>query len=926
MKFSVIVPAHNAGTTLNKTLDSLLSQTISDWEAIVLDDGSSDQTADIAAGFAQKNERFRFFQQKQKGKSAARNAALKKARFDWVLFLDSDDWILQDYLERMRNALRQRPELDAIHCGWKRVTFDGQEDVSMHCPPQTDLFEVFSRYCALPIHACIVRRSLVQAVGDFDETLHTSEDWDFWQRIARTGARFGAVPDVLARYRMSRGSASMDAGQLLTDGLCVIDRAHAADPRMAELHLVHGSGLPQKDSAAKKLLLLCWAAGILIGQKKSVGPLFQMLSNVRDPALSPHEVAWSIFQSVPIGMGETRSTWKKIWNELEASISDFLTFLQNHSQARGLAHRSLRALEHIVLDLFDDDLPASVGKTCRTSVEISQPILDVELQQQIEQLECRVKSNGKFLGQILLPAFDSIVPAYVLKDAIAADFAWPILGDFFERTIYPDLQFEEKGEGTSVYRGSVLLKTKSLRNDLESVNQIHEQVGWTVFLQEFWGRADWPIGLFFDRNSKTEHVREANEDQISIDLTQDLPTIHTSAETVEILITFCELPVGIISMRAENNEVHFNGLRARIISEWGYELCILAVREALLGKSLPFDSNLRSLLIAAKSSSTLALKEASAVRNTKFVLGRRSQGVFGSSASRRALLPANSELLQLATMHDEPVVETSRTSGGILYAPDWQEKPHRATNFISASGLPNSNISTEKLPILLYHRIAETGSTLNASYRLHPDLFEAQMRYLADGGFHCVSIEEWHQASRMQQPLPGKAMIITFDDGYIDFASIAWPILRKYGFTATVFLVADQIGRSNEWDRQLGEDISLLNWEEILQLQREGVLFGSHSCSHRPMLSLSPEDVVREAARSRLILEKGLQRPVTTIAYPHGSEDRIVHHIIGACGYLFGYTLRRGLCALNEPCLALPRIEISGSDTLRDFIGRIQGL
>ena len=99
-----------------------------------------------------------------------------------------------------------------------------------------------------------------------------------------------------------------------------------------------------------------------------------------------------------------------------------------------------------------------------------------------------------------------------------------------------------------------------------------------------------------------------------------------------------------------------------------------------------------------------------------------------------------------------------------------------------------------------------------------------------------------------KRPLPGRAVIITFDDGYRDFLTEAWPLLAQYGFSATVFLVAGKVGRTNEWDHHYGQEIPLLGWEEIRGLQKEGIEFGSHSMSHRPLTKLSVEETVREAA------------------------------------------------------------------------------
>jgi peptidoglycan/xylan/chitin deacetylase (PgdA/CDA1 family) len=204
-----------------------------------------------------------------------------------------------------------------------------------------------------------------------------------------------------------------------------------------------------------------------------------------------------------------------------------------------------------------------------------------------------------------------------------------------------------------------------------------------------------------------------------------------------------------------------------------------------------------------------------------------------------------------------------------------------------------------------------------------PEAFEEQFKYLHDAGFHSVSLDEWRKAKEAYTPLPGRAVLITFDDGYLDFLEYAWPLLKRYGFSAIVFPVADRIGETNTWDAVYGESVPLLGWKEIHKLCDEGVEFGSHSATHPYLTGLPPADVVREAARSRAILERGLKKPVTAFAYPHGSEDQVVQHLIGACGYIFGLSCRAGPSKFDDPLLALPRIEITGSDRLEEFIKKL---
>ena len=238
---------------------------------------------------------------------------------------------------------------------------------------------------------------------------------------------------------------------------------------------------------------------------------------------------------------------------------------------------------------------------------------------------------------------------------------------------------------------------------------------------------------------------------------------------------------------------------------------------------------------------------------------------------------------------------------------------------------PPAASTTERLPILMYHRIGSSGVDCLEKYRVRPEEFDEQLSFLRDAGYYSVSLADWQTAMASHAPLPGRAVLFTFDDGYRDFLTDAWPLLKKYGFRAMVFLVAGQVGRTNAWDQQYGERLSLLDWEEIRQLQTEGVEFGSHTVSHRRLSALDPTKIAREALRSRVTLEDKLGHAITAMAYPFGDEDPLVRHIVGACGYVYGLSCRPGHRGLWDSLLCLPRIEISGTDTFGDFVSKIYG-
>ena len=154
-------------------------------------------------------------------------------------------------------------------------------------------------------------------------------------------------------------------------------------------------------------------------------------------------------------------------------------------------------------------------------------------------------------------------------------------------------------------------------------------------------------------------------------------------------------------------------------------------------------------------------------------------------------------------------------------------------------------------------------------------------------------LDAWRESVEARRALPGRPLVLTFDDGCVDFAEHAWPILRRYGFGAHVMLVSGSVGRWNTWDRG-GDTQPLLDWDAIKRLRDEGVEFGAHSVTHRRMTGLSPADIAREAIGSREEIERRLGGAVPSFAYPYGDEDDVVRHLVGAAGFEYGLTCRPG--------------------------------
>lgn len=187
-------------------------------------------------------------------------------------------------------------------------------------------------------------------------------------------------------------------------------------------------------------------------------------------------------------------------------------------------------------------------------------------------------------------------------------------------------------------------------------------------------------------------------------------------------------------------------------------------------------------------------------------------------------------------------------------------------------------IPAKTIPILLYHSIDNSKTEDSVS----PEMFSNQMEYIYNRGYRVLSLEEIDHYLDTCDNVPSNIVVITFDDGYHTVCEFAMPILRKYNFTASVFLPTKYIGKCSEWTEPIAP---LLTWEEILEMKKEGISFYSHSHSHSDLTLLTEEQVREELEMSKGILEEKLQNPVFYIAYPFSKSNKIIENVALKCGY-----------------------------------------
>ena len=231
---------------------------------------------------------------------------------------------------------------------------------------------------------------------------------------------------------------------------------------------------------------------------------------------------------------------------------------------------------------------------------------------------------------------------------------------------------------------------------------------------------------------------------------------------------------------------------------------------------------------------------------------------------------------------------------------------------------------TDSVPILMYHRIATDGPPGLKRWRVAPELFDAQMNALHRAGYQTITLAEWAAAVVQRRPVQGKRVLLTFDDGYSDFLSEAVPVLRRYDFSATMFLVAERIGQSALWDAEYGDCAPLMSWEEIKSLQPIGIEFGAHSCIHQKMTQMDSAELAEDTRRTRAILEEGLGVPVPTLAYPYGDQNESVRQVVREAGTVAAVTTEEGISKLGDDPIRLPRLEVADGCTPEQLISLVE--
>ncbi|MCT4013592.1 glycosyltransferase family 2 protein [Elizabethkingia anophelis] len=206
---SIIVPCYNQSQYLDECLQSILDQTFKDWECIIVNDGSPDDTKRIALQWVDQDSRFKYIEKENGGLSSARNAGIKAAKGEWIQFLDSDDKLDIKKFEKSHIYFSTK---DIVISGY--TLFNEKREFSVNCKyfdkelNFINLIMDWDKEYSIPIHCPIFRK---EKIGFFDESLKAKEDWMFWLDVFKRTNLYQFIESKLAFYRMNANSMTRNS-------------------------------------------------------------------------------------------------------------------------------------------------------------------------------------------------------------------------------------------------------------------------------------------------------------------------------------------------------------------------------------------------------------------------------------------------------------------------------------------------------------------------------------------------------------------------------------------------------------------------------------------------------------------------------------------------------------------------------------------
>ncbi|MFC2036518.1 polysaccharide deacetylase family protein [Chloroflexota bacterium] len=218
------------------------------------------------------------------------------------------------------------------------------------------------------------------------------------------------------------------------------------------------------------------------------------------------------------------------------------------------------------------------------------------------------------------------------------------------------------------------------------------------------------------------------------------------------------------------------------------------------------------------------------------------------------------------------------------------------------------------MPILMYHHIDDAPPGANAIRRdlsVSPAKFEEQLRYLRQEGYIAITLNDLALHLTVGKPLPPRPVILTFDDGYADAYTHAYPLLQRYGFSGTFFVISEPMDN---------QDPSFVSWDQVKEMHAGGMKFEPHSYNHPDMRNRDFDFVVFQILAPKEAIEARTRETCRFFAYPSGRYDQFVIDVLRSAHFWGGVLTEQGATHTAGDLFTLRRVRIHGGDDLDSFI------
>jgi peptidoglycan/xylan/chitin deacetylase (PgdA/CDA1 family) len=962
-RVSFIIPAFNAALTLRRTVDSVLSQTVGWWEIIIVNDGSTDETNVIAEGLAKSDPRIRAFSYSNAGASAARNRGLDEARSEWIVFLDSDDTVDRRFLEYLFAVLKANPFARAACCSYARLDADGTV-LSKHSVARLDVDPVGLCAATPPttIHGFIVRRDDVLAVGKFDESLVTNEDWDLWIRLARYGVKFGVIDKPLAHYWNNQSSLTKNTVQMLRDTGTVRRRCLSADPRIKTPLPEFADGIDIGDFALLQLGSALWNAGVSIASAMDARPLLDELDDLRSFSIVEVWIIETLYGGMISAADGGVSRLLDNWSIIGPLASKFLAHYEKRAGRIGLGYVFLKELERKVF--WAANFLGHRTLTLTTCITVGPRLLlsGAKIPDTSDTVIFKVpwlRPRTRFMFTV--PAFGVVSGSEVRR--ILAKSAISLLRGGLGRLRMGRWLLKRISRAAALTLRVIPIRKQPpfisaeaarLIHDGELVGELsvarrkhqpaapmdpHEPIG--SGRAEEWDRFyrvpdPWNYGSSYEQLK----YKRTLELVASLSIGRALELGCSEGKFTNLLaphVTFLRAvdvsKVAIERAQAECASRH----NVEFVTSDFFDQPIEGTWDLIVCSEVLYylDDKQQLSAMAERLFNAITL-EGYIVHATGFQLVDNPKrtafdtGVpFGAEAIGKALSQAGLELvssleteLYRIELFRRPRPDSKQTSSlhtshvGLGTSLDPEVLRTVVWNGAVRSRMELQKTITHEVPVLMYHRAASDGPDSLARWRIDPAALEHQLLFLRRRGFRSIEIEEWEWQRKHSGRLRGRPILLTFDDAYLDFYEVAWPIIYRNGFSAHVFVVTEKVGQRADWDASSGRPAPLMNWDQICLLAGQGATFGSHLATHIPANRLDSRSLLHEAVRSRHALQSVLGKEIRSIAAPYGISDRRITHVAEMAGYTRLFLDDYGVAPIYGDPLWTPRIEVRGGDSI----------